>query len=61
MANFIKSFSTIKSLLKNIDLKQVQQLSKKVDLNEMMGIVSGMSEEDLGKMMKMMKGGKGKK
>ncbi|HLW19519.1 MAG TPA: acyl-CoA dehydrogenase family protein [Cyclobacteriaceae bacterium] len=61
MANLIKSFSTIKSLLKNIDLKQVQQLSKKVDLNEMMGIVSGMSEEDLGKMMKMMKGGKGKK
>jgi len=61
MANLIKSFSTIKSLLKNIDLKQVQQLSKKVDLNEMMGIVSGMSEEDLGKMMKMMKGGKGRK
>src|SRR5690606_27355751 len=43
------------------DLKQVQQLSKKVDLNEMMGIVSGMTEEDLGKMMKMMKGGKGRK
>src|SRR5690606_26598532 len=39
----------------------VKQLSKKVDLNEMMGIVSSMSEEDLGKMMKMMKAGSGKK
>jgi len=61
MANLLKSFSTIKSLLQNIDLQKVQQLSKKVDLNEMMGVISSMSEEDLGKMMKMMKGGGGKK
>lgn len=61
MANLLKSFSTIKSLLKNIDLQKVQQLSKKVDLNEMMGVVSKMSEEDLAKMMKMMKAGSGRK
>jgi glutaryl-CoA dehydrogenase len=61
MANLLKSFSNIKSLLKNIDLQKVQQLSKKVDLNDMMGIVSKMSEEDLAKMMKMMKSGGGKK
>ena len=57
MASLLKSFSTIKSLLKNIDLQKVQQLSKKVDLNEMVGIVSKMSEEDLAKMMKVMKSG----
>lgn len=61
MGNLLKSFSTVKSLLQTIDLQKVQQLSKKVDLNEMMGIVSQMSEEDLAKMMKMMKSGSGKK
>lgn len=61
MANLLKSFSTIKSLLKNIDLQKVQQLSKKVDLNEMMGAISSMSEEDLGQMMKMLKRGSKKK
>src|SRR5690606_40807072 len=61
MAKLLKTLSIIKSLLQNIDLQKVQQLSKKVDLNEMMGVISSMSEEDLGKMMKMMKGGGGKK
>src|SRR5690606_40498616 len=61
MANLIQSFTTIKSLLKKIDLQKVQQLSKKIDLNEMMGIVAKMSEEDLAKMMKMMKSGTDKK
>ncbi len=61
MTKLLKSFSTIKSLLRNVDLQKVQQLSKKVDLNEMMTVISRMSEEDLGKMMKMMKGGSGKK
>src|SRR5690606_7591620 len=61
MANLLKSFSTIKSLLQNIDLQKVQQLSEKMDLNEMMVVISSMSEEDLGKMMKMMKGGGGNK
>lgn len=61
MANLLKSFSVIKSLLKNIDIKKVQQLSQKVDLNEMMEAVSAMSEEDLGSMMKMIKSGGSKK
>src|SRR5690606_20386937 len=61
MARLLKSFSAIRSLLQNLDLSKLQELSKKVDLNEMMGIVSGMSEDDLGKMMKMMKSGGGKK
>ncbi|HLU89246.1 MAG TPA: acyl-CoA dehydrogenase family protein [Cyclobacteriaceae bacterium] len=56
-----KSFSTIRSILKNIDLSKVQELSRKVDLNEMMTAVSGMSEADLKKMMKMMKRPVGKK
>ena len=58
---FIESFSQIRSLLKNIDLKAVQRLSRKVDLNKMMDVVSKMSEEDLSKMMKMMEAGSGKK
>lgn len=61
MAKLLKSFSAIKSLIKNIDFSKLHQLSQKVDLNEMMGIVSGMSKEDLDKMMKMMKSGGGKK
>jgi glutaryl-CoA dehydrogenase len=61
MAKFLKSFSAIKSLLKNLDFSKLQELSQKVDLNEMMGIVSGMSEDDLGKMMRMMKSGRDQK
>lgn len=61
MAKFLKSFSTIKNLLKNLDFSKLNQLSQKVDLNELMGAVSHMSEEDLGKMMKMIKSGNGKK
>jgi len=51
----------MRSLLKNIDLNAVSRLSKKVDLNKMLDAVSKMSEEDLGKMMKMMQSGSGKK
>lgn len=61
MAKLFKSISSLRSLLKNIDLQKVQQLSKKVDLNEMMGIVSKMSDKDLANMMKLMKSGGGKK
>lgn len=61
MAGIFKSLATVKSLLKNIDFEKVDQLSRKVDLNEMIGIVSKMSEDDLSKMMKMMKGGRGQK
>ena len=61
MAKFLKSFSTIKSLLKNLDFSKLQQLSEKVDLGEMIAIVSNMKEEDLANMVKMMKSGRGKK
>lgn len=61
MAKLLQSISSLRSLLKNIDLQKVQQLSKKVDLNEMMGIVSKMSDKDLANMMKLMKSGGGKK
>ncbi|MEX2593490.1 MAG: acyl-CoA dehydrogenase family protein [Anditalea sp.] len=61
MTKFLKTFSTIKSLLQNLDFSKLDQLSQKVDINELMGAVSNMSKEDLGKMMKMMKRGDGKK
>jgi glutaryl-CoA dehydrogenase len=57
MRKILKSFSSIKTLLQNLDLEKINTLSQKVDLNEMVGIVSKMSEEDLSKMMKMMKSG----
>jgi glutaryl-CoA dehydrogenase len=49
------SISQVRSLLQNIDLTALAKLSKKVDLSEMMAAVSLMSEQDLAKMMKMMK------
>ena len=58
---FLESFSDIRTLIKNIDLDALGKLSKKVDLNRMMGVVSKMSEEDLGKMLKFMEAGSGKK
>jgi glutaryl-CoA dehydrogenase len=61
MKNIFKTFSGVKSLIQNLDIEKINTLSQKVDLNEMIGIVSKMSEEDLGKMMKMMKGGGGQK
>ncbi len=57
MKGIFRSFSTVKSLLKNLDIEKLSALSQKVDLNEMVGIVSKMKEEDLAKMMKMMKAG----
>jgi glutaryl-CoA dehydrogenase len=55
--SILDSFNQIRTLLKNIDIKAVSKLSKKVDLNELMGVVSKMSDEDLAKMVKMMKSG----
>ncbi len=40
-----------------MDLDQISKLSQKVDLSKMVGLVSQMSEEDLSKMMGMLKGG----
>jgi glutaryl-CoA dehydrogenase len=59
--NLFKSFSQLRALFKTIDLGAVSKLAQKVDLNELMGIVSRMSEEDLAKMVRMMKSGSGKK
>jgi glutaryl-CoA dehydrogenase len=56
-----KSISQIRNLLKTIDIEAVAKLSQKVDLNQLMGTVSKMSEEDLGKMLKFMQAGSGKK
>ncbi|WP_194777327.1 acyl-CoA dehydrogenase family protein [Pararhodonellum marinum] len=57
MKKIFKSISGMRSLIKNLDLEKLNKLSQKVDLNEMMGVVSNMSEEDLSKLMKMMKSG----
>ncbi len=59
--SIFQSFNQLRALLKNIDLKAVSKLSQKVDLNELMGVVSRMSDEDLSRMVKMMKAGAGKK
>lgn len=59
--SILDSFNQIRTLLKNIDLQAVSKLSQKVDLNELMGVVSKMSDEDLAKMVKMMKSGSGGK
>jgi glutaryl-CoA dehydrogenase len=59
--NLFKSISQIRNLLKTIDIEAVAKLSQKVDLNQLMGTVSKMSEEDLGKMLKFMQAGSGKK
>lgn len=60
--SLIQSFSEMRKLLKNIDFKALQKLSRKVDLNAVMAAVSQMSDDDLAKMMKMIQaGGKRKK
>lgn len=57
----LESFSQIRTLLKTIDLNAVIKLSKKVDLNKLMATVSKMDDEDLGKMLKLLQAGSGKK
>ncbi|MHA7131990.1 acyl-CoA dehydrogenase family protein [Algoriphagus namhaensis] len=57
MKNFFKSLRNVKDLLAMIDLEQIGELSRKVDLPKMVGLVSKMSEEDLSKMMGLLKGG----
>lgn len=57
MKNLFKSLRNVKDLLSMIDLDQIGELSRKVDLPKMVGLVSKMSEEDLSKMMGMLKGG----
>jgi glutaryl-CoA dehydrogenase len=56
MKNLFKKISGIRELLSSVDLEQISHLSQKVDLPKMVGLVSKMSEEDLSKMMGMLKG-----
>ena len=57
MKNVFKTLGGLRQLLSSIDLDQISKLSEKVDISKMVGLVSQMSEEDLSKMMGMMKGG----
>ena len=57
MKNIFKSLSGLRQILSNVDLNQISKLSQKVDLPKMVNLVSKMSEEDLSKMMGMLKGG----
>src|SRR5690606_12753387 len=56
MKDLIKKISGIRQLLNSVDIDQISKLSQKVDLAKMVGLVSKMSEEDLSKMMGMLKG-----
>jgi glutaryl-CoA dehydrogenase len=57
MKNIFKSFGGLRQLLSSLDLEQISKISQKVDLSKMVKLVSQMSEEDLSKMMGMMKAG----
>lgn len=58
MKNIFKTLGGIRQLLSSLDLEQISKLSQKVDIPKMVGLVSQMSEEDLSKMMGMLKGGR---
>ncbi len=57
MKNIFKSISGLRQILSNVDLDQISKLSQKVDLPKMVNLISKMSEEDLSKMMGILKGG----
>ena len=59
MTIFKKLKSTLQ-LVQNFDMDKIAKLSKKVDLNKMIGLVSSMKDEDLQKLIKFMEGGKRK-
>lgn len=62
MRNLLNKISGIRQLLSSVDLDQISKLSQKVDLPKMVALVSKMDEQDLSKMMGMLKGsGKPKK
>lgn len=58
MKNIFKTLGGIRQLLSSLDLEQISKLSQKVDIPKMVGLVTQMSEEDLSKMMGMLKGGR---
>jgi len=56
-----KKLKNIINLMKSVDFEQIEKISKKVDLNEVLGAVSKMDEKQLQIAMKMLTGGKKKK
>ncbi len=56
MKNLFKKFNNLRQLLASIDIDQVSKLSQKVDVSKMVGLISKMSEDDLIKMMGLLKG-----
>lgn len=56
MRNLLNKISGIRQLLSSVDLDQISKLSQKVDLPKMVALVSKMDEQDLSKMMGMLKG-----
>jgi glutaryl-CoA dehydrogenase len=61
MAPGIKDMGTAMKLLSKLDMAKVGKLAEKVDLDELIGLVSTMNEVQLAAMMKMMKGAKQEK
>ena len=57
----LKKLKSIIHLMKSIDFEQVEKISKKVDLGEVLGAVSKMDEKQLQMAMKMLTSGKKKK
>src|SRR5690606_9179179 len=61
MSNIFSKAANIYNLFKSIDFKQLEALSKKVDLQEVMTQFGKMDDKQLAGLMKMMKGGDKKK
>jgi glutaryl-CoA dehydrogenase len=58
--SFFKKVKASLGILQQLDLDKIAKLSEKVDLHQMVNLVSSMKEEDLQKMMKFMAAGKKK-
>jgi glutaryl-CoA dehydrogenase len=58
--SLLKKIKASVNILQSLDFVKLSQLAEKVDLNKMVGLVSGMKEEDLQKLVKYLEGGKKK-
>jgi glutaryl-CoA dehydrogenase len=58
--SLLKKIKASVNILQSLDFVKLGQLAEKVDLNKMVGLVSGMKEEDLQKLVKYLEGGKKK-
>ena len=56
----LERLQNILKLMKSVDLEQLEKISKKVDLAEVLGAVSKMDENQLKMAMKMLTGSKKK-